>query len=524
MEMIETCKSPFITLISPQKLGSHSSDFYIGRGGAPPLNLAYLSRALDNANISHEIIDTLATTHSFTSEALGLPIHGLSYKEVVRRIPAQTSVIAISSMFTSEFLIIRELLIYIKEAFPDALVILGGEHATAMSAAILKYEDNIDYIIAGEGETSFVEFIGYLKRDQSYITKTQGLVYKNEEGDIISNPRAPRLIDIDDFYPLWDKIPVHYYNENRLSLSRVNLRGMPILATRGCPYRCTFCSNEQMWGTRYVMRSVDSIMKEMKEAVEKYKIEHFDFLDLSTSINKKWFKSLLEALITELPGITWEMSVGTRSEILDEEILDLLKRSGTTQITYAPESGSPKISKMIKKKLNLNKMYHSVKAASSLGMEVKSNTIIGFPRENIWDLLLTIKMAFKLGWLGTKNVCIFVFSAYPGSELFDEEYQINKMTKHEYENYMQYYTENTAGARIFDITEVMKYPREQIYTLIGNLVTVMAYIICTLKRPYMYRDLYLNLKNGRPKGPVEQGLYSLIKKISLPRASEVRHE
>ena len=53
-----------------------------------------------------------------------------------------------SCMFTSEFLIIRELLIYIKEAFPDALVILGGEHATAMSAAILKYEENIDYIIA----------------------------------------------------------------------------------------------------------------------------------------------------------------------------------------------------------------------------------------------------------------------------------------------------------------------------------------------------------------------------------------
>lgn len=516
--------STLITLISPQKLGSHSADFYIGRGGAPPLNLAYLSRALANAHIEHAIIDTLATTHHFTSKEFGLPVHGMSYEEVVRRIPEETKVIGISSMFTSEFLIIRELVGHIKARFPHVIIILGGEHATAMAPAILKFEDGIDYVLAGEAETSLVEFLNRLESNQD-IFETSGLVYKNAQGDIITNARASRLIDLNDFYPLWDKIPVKFYNDHKLSLSRVNLKGMPILATRGCPYRCTFCSNEQMWGTRYVMRSIDSIIKEMKEAIATYGVEHFDFLDLSTSINKKWFKKLLEALISELPGITWEMSVGTRSEILDEEILSLLKESGTTQITYAPESGSPKISKMIQKKLNLSKMYDSVAAASRLGMDVKSNTIIGFPREGLWDLLQTVMMAFKLGWLGTKNVCIFVFSAYPGSELFDEKYQINQMSKAEYNHYLDYYTQNTAGARIFDITEMIKYPREQIYTFIGNVVTVLAYMICAIRRPHMFKDLVINLKEGRPKGPVEQGLYSLIKK-ALPRKSivEVRHE
>lgn len=522
--MSQQSDSPLITLISPQKLGSHSADFYIGRGGAPPLNLAYLSRALDNADIDHGIIDTLATTHHFISKEFGLPVFGMSYEDVVARIPMHTKVIGISSMFTSEFLIIRELITHIKVHFPNIIIILGGEHATAMAPGILKFEEGIDYIIAGEAETSIVEFLNRLTAGNN-ILKTPGLIYKNTQGDIVTNPRSGRLIDLNDFYPLWDKIPVDFYNDHKLSLSRVNLRGMPILATRGCPYRCTFCSNEQMWGTRYVMRSIDSIIKEMKDAIFKYEVEHFDFLDLSTSVNKKWFKALLEALIRELPGITWEMSVGTRSEILDEEILTLLKESGTTQITYAPESGSPKISKMIQKKLNLSKMYDSVAAASRLGMDVKSNTIIGFPREGLWDLIQTVLMAFKLGWLGTKNVCIFVFSAYPGSELFDEKYQINLMTKEEYNNYLNYYTQNTAGARIFDITEMIKYPREQIYTFIGNVVTVLSYIICAIRRPHMFKDLVVNLKEGRPKGPVEQGLYSLIKKI-LPNKPivEVSHE
>lgn len=502
----------FVTLISPQKMGSHSSDFYIGRGGAPPLNLAYLSRSLYDARIEHNIIDSLATQNVFYSDTLGITIHGLTHEEIISRIPQEVKIIGITSMFSSEFLIVRELIKHIKIKFPNVVVVIGGEHATALAPAIIKFEEQVDYVIAGEGEACLVQFVqSYLKGEDP--CKTPGLVFKNKQGEVVLNPRAPRLIDLDDFYPLWDKIPVRYYNENKLSLSRVNLRGMPILATRGCPYKCTFCSNEQMWGNRYVMRSVDSILKEMKESIEKYNVEHFDFLDLSTSINKKWFKELLERLITELPNITWEMTAGTRSEILDEEILSLLKRSGTSQIAYAPESGSPKISKMIQKRLNLEKLYKSVSIAAGLGMEVKSSTIIGFPRESVWDLMQTIKMAFKLGWLGTKNVCIFVFSAYPGSDLFDEKYQVDTMSREEYFSYLNYYTENTAGARIFDITDIFKYPREQIYAFIANLVTVLSYLICAVRRPYLFKELFINVKNGTPKGPVEQGLYSFFRKL-----------
>src|SRR5690606_2347057 len=97
--------------------------------------------------------------------------------------------------------------------------------------------------------------------------------------------------------------------------------------------------------------------------------------------NKKWFKELLTTLIDRFPNITWEMTPGTRSEILDREILTLLKRSGIKQLAYAPETGSLEMSKKIQKKLDHQKIYQSIRIAHSLDIEVKASTIIGFPDE-----------------------------------------------------------------------------------------------------------------------------------------------
>lgn len=511
---------PFVTLISPQKLYSHSSEFYIGRGGTPPLNLAYLARSLDNESIPYQIIDTLACEDHFRSPIYDLPVQGLSFEKVVETISISSKVIGISSMFTSEFLIVRELIKKIKEKYPNKIIILGGEHASAMAPAILKYEDEVDFIFYGESENSFTDFIKNLMNGED-VSNAPGIYRRNSNKGYVKNPALPRMIDIDDHYPLWDKIPLNYYLDKKLSLSKIGVRSLPILTTRGCPYKCTFCSNEQMWGTRYVMRSIPSIAKEMEEAIQKHKVTNFDFQDLSTSINKKWFKSLLENLIEKFPGITWEMSVGTRSEILDEEILLLLKKSGVKQLAYAPETGSPEMSKKIQKRLDHKKLYDSIKTASQLGIEIKTNTIIGFPDESIKDLILTLWMTLKLGWYGTKNVCIFIFSPYPGSILFDQQYNVEEINREDYNKYLLYQTVNTPGARVFNPKEVFLFPKEQVYTFIGNVFSVFAYMVFISRRPRNIIRLIKNVLSASPQGPIEVGLYSILKKLK-PTQQESR--
>ncbi len=481
------------------------------------MNLAYLARALDNHGIDYDVVDTLATENHFTIQKYGIEAHGLSFEDTVSLINPKTKIIGISSMFTNEFLIIRELILAIKEKFPNVMVILGGEHPTAFPEATLKYEKDIDYIFHGEAEDSLVRFMKNFQ-EGTPLEETPGIFFRkisNDIVEIVKNERPPRLLEIDNHLPLWDKIPVQYYLDKKLSLSRIGVRSMPILATRGCPYRCTFCSNEEMWGTRYVMRSLDSVIGEMKGYVDKYNVSHFDFQDLSTSINKKWFVGLLERLKSELPGVTWEMTVGTRSEILDDHVLNLLKESGTTQLTYAPETGSYELSKRIQKKINYKKLFESIKVANSIGMEVKSHLIIGFPSETILDMIKTLFLGLRLGLYGVKGVSIYVFSAYPGSKLFEEKYNQKEFSEQDYFEYLEYQLVNSAGARVFNPKNFLLYPREECLTFIGNVFMVLAYFFSMIRFPQRFFDLIMNPLRGRPKNPLEIGVHSLLKKLMI---------
>ena len=503
---------PFITLISPPIVASADSEYYIGRKGAPPLNLAYLARAIADINIEYDIIDCLANDSQFTVDQYNLKGLGLSAKEVVARLDPRTTIVGISAMFTNEWLLVREIAQEIKRIRPNILIIVGGEHATAMPTLILKYENWIDVCFEGEADISLQGFLLSISRGEDY-SKTPGISYRNTNGEVVTNPRPQRLTALDDIFPLWDKIPVEYYIKKGYSFSRIDVKSMPILATRGCPYKCTFCSNKNMWGPRYVMRSVDSILKEMRHDIQKYGCENFDFLDLATSVHRTWFKELITTLIKELPGITWKMSVGTRSEILDEEILSLLQQSGTKQIAYAPETGSKRLSDIILKQVNYKKMIHSIETALKLGIDVKVHLIIGFPEENIFDFIKTLFIALRFGWMGVKGVLVFVFSPYPGSKIFDDLYNLKSLTTEQYEDLLYSQAHNPAGARVFDVSQLFQFPRDQIYTFVSNVTMISAYFIGALRHPKYWVDLYQNVKNHSPQCAFEFALYTLLQKF-----------
>ena len=118
---------------------------------------------------------------------------------------------------------------------------------------------------------------------------------------------------------------------------------MPILATRGCPYQCTFCSSPTMWTTRYIMRNPKDIVDEIEWLVKKYDANDFEFFDLTAIIKKSWMLAFCKELRERKIGnITWQLPVGTRSEALDKETLQAIYDSGCAYICYAPESGSEK--------------------------------------------------------------------------------------------------------------------------------------------------------------------------------------
>lgn len=195
-------------------------------------------------------------------------------------------------------------------------------------------------------------------------------------------------------------------------------RNIALLATRGCPYQCAFCSNPTMWKTRYVMREVKDVVDEIEYNIQKYRITGVDFYDLTAIVKKEWILALICELKQRQIRITWQLPSGTRSEALDRDVLLGLLETGCKFIVYAPESGSQRTLKTIKKRIKLDRMVQSIQTALNFGLIVKVNFIIGFPSETRMDICKTLFLAWKLALFKTDDCNISSFAPYPGSELF----------------------------------------------------------------------------------------------------------
>jgi radical SAM superfamily enzyme YgiQ (UPF0313 family) len=167
-------------------------------------------------------------------------MHGLCIEEIVGRIPRDTEVIGISCMFTVEWLIVAELVAAIRDAFPAALIVLGGEHVTACPELALNGCPGADVGVLGEGEETIVDLLDahITGRD---LAEVAGIAYRDSSGWVTRTAARARIRAIDDIPPPdWTPFPVETYIDNALTHGANLGRCMPMLASRGCPYRCTF--------------------------------------------------------------------------------------------------------------------------------------------------------------------------------------------------------------------------------------------------------------------------------------------
>jgi radical SAM superfamily enzyme YgiQ (UPF0313 family) len=124
------------------------------------------------------------------------------------------------------------------------------------------------------------------------------LYFRGENNEIIANPKRPRIRDLDDLpLPAWDLFPLENYLSEGHGWGVNRGRSMPIVASRGCPYQCTFCSNPNMWTTRWVVRKVDNVIEEIVLYINKYNATNFDFQDLTAIVKKDWIKDFCLKLI-----------------------------------------------------------------------------------------------------------------------------------------------------------------------------------------------------------------------------------
>lgn len=386
----------------------------------PAIALAYIAGYLRKHSYDPFIIDATGEGLNYVWHPSNYPFYqmqGTTFEETIERIPKDTDIIGFSAMFSGEWPLVRDLIIETRKFFPNAIFVAGGEHVTALAEYSLRDCPALDYCVIGEGERVFYDFCEAVSRGCD-LNQVPALAYIDDDGQYCQTSGITRIKNIDEIpWPYWPDGYLEKFWAAGKSYGVQTERDMPMLITRGCPYECTFCSNPAMYSRRYVVRDIDDIIKEVKFWIDKYEITGVQLYDLTAIVKRKWMINLLKAIIDNNIHLNWSFPSGTRSEALDEEVLGLLKKAGTNYLVYAPESGSRRTLKMIKKQINLDTMNKSITTAARKGLIVRANLIIGFPGETRMDVYTTLLYSLKLTIKGIHEIMLNLYSNYPGNEI-----------------------------------------------------------------------------------------------------------
>jgi len=394
-------------------------------GAIPPIGLAYVAAVLRKAGHDVTVMDgpgeAIQQYTEMPSPVGVLHCNGLTPEQMVARLSADTQIVGITHMFLHEWPTIRRLCELIRSQLPDTVIVIGGENATAFWDVIFKECPAVNYCVLGEGEFTMVELIERLMdgRDPLEIRGVAGRTsIRNESSQKkIIDQLSPRTLELGEIpWPAWDLFPVDNYMIHADHHGVNRGRSMPILATRGCPFQCTFCSSPSMWTTRYKTRDPKDVVSEMKTYVEKFRVDNFNFCDLTAIIKKEWIVEFCNLLKTEKVNVTWQLPTGTRSEALDNEVLGLVYETGCRNITYAPESGSERMLDVIKKRVKIPRMLESLRMAYKNKLVTRVNIIIGHPQEKHSDTWKSLGFLIQCAWVGCQDAAVMIFAPYPGSE------------------------------------------------------------------------------------------------------------
>lgn len=488
----------------------------------PPIGIAYLAGSLRKANLDVRCVDALGEA-PFQHIVLDNPnfvTYGLSVAQIAERV-GTADVIGISVIFSNGWPLAKTIAQAVRKNNPGALIVLGGEHVTAVPEFCLEDCPEADVCVRGEGEETLIELVSAHEQGRA-LASVRGIVFRGPSGASRTEKRA-RIRTVEQIpWPAWDLVPIETYLDNEFGYGINPGRTIPLVATRGCPYQCTFCSSPQMWTTLWRPRDPEDVLREIGHYIEHYGAQNVDFYDLTAVINRDWLVKFCNGIIERKWKITWQMPAGTRSEILDAEVLALMRDSGVNFLTYAPESGSEETLKLIKKKIGLTRMVSSMRAAVKCGIKVKMNLIFGFPHETHRQVIECFSFIKDAALIGVHDAVINSFAPYPGSELFKQLYQEGKVRDGMTGRQITVMDESYFLSLAHELTNAESYSAHMssraltFYKLAG---LTWFYGLSFLVRPYRLLRLIINLITRKEETRLDASLGQIRNRLFNPKVA-----
>lgn len=441
-------------------------------GVAQPLGLMYLASAIRKE-----------FDRKYNIKIVDMKLHNMPLERLRKIISEFSPDIVGCSVCSDEDKCMHEVARITKEFNKDCKVIVGGPHATSYYAEILE-DSNIDVAVIGEGERTLIELFRAFE-DEIDISKIPGMAFR-DDSRIVFTGFSEFIDNLDSLsFPSWDLIDINAYSRKNIFLMNTMLAGrkyMGIFTSRGCPYGCIYCHN--IFGKGFRKRSPENVFREIKELHDRYDVDEIHIFDDIFNLDIQRAKKICDLIINSGIKIKLAFPNALRGDIVDKDLILKLKKAGAYAITYALETASPRLQKLIDKNIDIKRLKEAINFSSELGLLTKCYFMIGFPTETEEEVFQTIKFACSSRLL---LASFFIVTVQKATRLFN-------MTRELYQDFnldfnrSDYYIANKNYEKFFtfSLSKLQKLAYRRFFLDIRRLIKLF---ILTPRKYYLIKSV-----------------------------------
>jgi len=336
----------------------------------------------------------------------------------------------------------------------DIPIVLGGPHVSVVSEE-LDYESlrqpQVDMIVRGEGEGPWLEISELVDRylrdqpeftaarlmnpEQDFFREVKGVSYKTSDDQLHRNPDAAVIADLDSLpWPAYHLFKMDRYTNLQPATDAIpGARSFSIMTSRGCPYRCTFCSQSIM-PIKWRARSPENVIEEWRHLVHDLDALEIGVLDDSANIRRNRLIQLSDALIAnKLNHVPFIFVNGIRANLADMEMLTKLKQAGLKRTAFGVETGDEQMIIKIDKHVDHETIRQAFKNAKAAGIETIGFFIIGLPGDTRESMQKTIDFAIELDPMIAN---FSMMTPYPGTIVYEQVKRDGRFLVQDWEDYV----------------------------------------------------------------------------------------
>jgi anaerobic magnesium-protoporphyrin IX monomethyl ester cyclase len=363
---------------------------------APPLGLAQLAGCLEQAGIQVEILD---------ANALDLDLKGLE-GAIVQATPDLIGM----TVFTPYVPEVARAVVVARQAAPQAAIVLGGPHVTFTAEETLQTMPEVDVVVRGEGDQIIVDLVRALEAGDG-LKHVPGICFR-QDGQVVQTPAPPPLDAAKLPMPAFHLMPMERYHFASL--------GGPfatVIASRGCPFQCTFCSEWPFWRGGWRACDPELVVEQLDVLVNRYGRKNVWFGDDCFNVSGDHMAAICEGILQRGIDVNWYYQGRADLVVKHKELLPLARRAGNRMVQLGIEASNDKQREELNKQLSTESAEEAVRLLRQHDIVCQAMIIVGLPSDS--PRIFEEKVHF-VNRLDVDFPVFLIYTLFPGAPDYDK--------------------------------------------------------------------------------------------------------